>query len=129
RSIEVPPSVEGAGRTGGAGFRSGPDHSRDRGWPRPSPSGGRGPACSGPTGPAPCPVIAFASAMRFDRYTIKSQEALERAQRLASERGHQELQPEHLLSALLDDAEGTTASVLEKLGVSREPLARAAELA
>jgi ATP-dependent Clp protease ATP-binding subunit ClpB len=67
--------------------------------------------------------------MRFDHYTIKSQEALERARRLASERGHQELLPEHLLAALLGDAEGTTASVLEKLGIQREPLARAAELA
>jgi ATP-dependent Clp protease ATP-binding subunit ClpB len=67
--------------------------------------------------------------MRFDHYTIKSQEALERAQRLASERSHQELQPEHLLAALLDDAEGTPASVLQKLGVPREPLVQTAVLA
>jgi ATP-dependent Clp protease ATP-binding subunit ClpB len=67
--------------------------------------------------------------MNPDRFTIKSQEALERAQRLASERGHQELRPEHLLAALLDDAGGTVAAVLEKLGVQREPLARANALA
>jgi ATP-dependent Clp protease ATP-binding subunit ClpB len=67
--------------------------------------------------------------MRFDHYTIKSQEALERAQRLASEHHHQELQPEHLLAALMDEAEGTTAALLEKLGVPREPLAQAAALA
>jgi ATP-dependent Clp protease ATP-binding subunit ClpB len=64
--------------------------------------------------------------MRLDRYTIKSQEALERAQRLASEHRHQELQPEHLLVALLEDAAGTVAVVLEKLGVARAPLAEAA---
>jgi ATP-dependent Clp protease ATP-binding subunit ClpB len=62
--------------------------------------------------------------MKLDRLTIKSQEALERAQRLASERSHQELQPEHLLAALLEDAGGTIAAVLQKLGVQREPLAQ-----
>jgi ATP-dependent Clp protease ATP-binding subunit ClpB len=63
--------------------------------------------------------------MKLDRFTIKSQEALERAQRMASERSHQELRPEHLLAALLDDPGGTVNAVLEKLGVQREPLARA----
>jgi ATP-dependent Clp protease ATP-binding subunit ClpB len=67
--------------------------------------------------------------MKLDRYTIKSQEALERAQRLASERRHQELQPEHLLASLLEDAEGTVAAVLEKLGVPREPLIQTVTLA
>ena len=67
--------------------------------------------------------------MNLDRFTIKSQEAIERAQRLASERGHQELQPEHLLAALLEDAQGTTAAVLEKLGVPREPLLHQVTLA
>ncbi|TMQ63213.1 MAG: ATP-dependent chaperone ClpB [Candidatus Eisenbacteria bacterium] len=64
--------------------------------------------------------------MRLEHFTIKSQEALERAQRLARDRGHQELAPEHLLTALLEDSEGITAALLEKLGVAREPLARAA---
>src|SRR5207249_7791956 len=61
-------------------------------------------------------------AMQLDRYTVKSQEALERAQRLARDRGHQELSPEHLLLALLDDAEGTVAAVISKLGVARDRL-------
>jgi ATP-dependent Clp protease ATP-binding subunit ClpB len=60
--------------------------------------------------------------MRLDRYTVKSQEALERAQRLARERGHQELQAEHLLAALLEESDGAVAAVLEKLGVPRERL-------
>ncbi|MGH7731602.1 MAG: ATP-dependent chaperone ClpB [Candidatus Eiseniibacteriota bacterium] len=67
--------------------------------------------------------------MKLDRFTIKSQEALERAQRLASERSHQEPRPEHLLAALLEDDGGTIAAVLEKLGVERETLARANTLA
>ena len=60
--------------------------------------------------------------MDLERYTVKSQEAVERAQRLARDRSHQELAPEHLLSALLEDKEGTVAAVLSKLGVSRDTL-------
>ncbi len=60
--------------------------------------------------------------MRLDKYTVKSQEALERAQRLAREHSHQELQAEHLLVALLDEPEGTVSAVLEKLGVQRDSL-------
>src|SRR6185436_12710854 len=69
------------------------------------------------------------TAMRPDRYTVKSQEAIERAQQIARENGHQELAPEHLLAALLEDEEGTTAALLEKLGVPREPLVGKVEAA
>src|SRR5689334_15208900 len=62
--------------------------------------------------------------MRLDRYTVKSQEALERAQRVAREASHQELTPLHLLAALLGEGDGTIAAVLQKLGVSRERLAQ-----
>src|SRR6266705_1045975 len=71
----------------------------------------------------------FEPPMPFDRFTVKSQEALERAQRLARERGHQELSPEHLLVALLKEPEGTVAAVLEKLGVQRAALLPQAEQA
>ena len=67
--------------------------------------------------------------MPFENFTVKSQEALERAQRLARDRGHQELAPEHLLAALLEDAEGTVSAVLGKLGVQRAPLLQQAEQA
>jgi ATP-dependent Clp protease ATP-binding subunit ClpB len=67
--------------------------------------------------------------MQLDRYTVKSQEALERAQRLAREHDHQELEPEHLLAALLQEAEGTVAAVLSKLGVPRERLVSEVEVA
>jgi ATP-dependent Clp protease ATP-binding subunit ClpB len=62
--------------------------------------------------------------VRFDQFTVKSQEALERAQRLARDHGHQELAPEHLLQALLEEAEGVPAALLGKLGVPREALVR-----
>ena len=65
--------------------------------------------------------------MRPDRYTIKSQEALERAQRRARDHAHQELEAEHLLAALLDEPAGTVAAVLERLGVPREGLLREVE--
>ncbi len=55
--------------------------------------------------------------MNFDRYTQKSREAVERAQRSARELGHQELRPEHLLAALLAEEGGTVQAVLNKLGV------------
>jgi ATP-dependent Clp protease ATP-binding subunit ClpB len=67
--------------------------------------------------------------MQIDRYTVKSQEALERSQRIASERSHQELQPEHLLAALLEDREGTVMAVLSKLGVARDPMVAQVEQA
>ncbi len=67
--------------------------------------------------------------MRFDQLTLKSQEAIERSQRLARERNHQELAPEHLLVALLEDPEGVVRRLLEKLGVSLPILTREAESA
>ncbi|MEO5988605.1 MAG: ATP-dependent chaperone ClpB [Candidatus Eisenbacteria bacterium] len=55
--------------------------------------------------------------MNFDRYTVKSREAVERAGRIARDRSQQTLQPEHLLAALLDEMGGTVASLLQRLGV------------
>src|SRR5206468_7545545 len=65
--------------------------------------------------------------MQLDRYTVKSQEAMERAQRLAREHGHQELNHEHLLVALLQETDGTVAALLSKLGAARESLLARAE--
>src|SRR5580698_2398476 len=55
--------------------------------------------------------------MRLDKLTIKAREAVQAAHELAASRGHQELTPEHLLSALLDQSEGVTGALLRKLGV------------
>jgi ATP-dependent Clp protease ATP-binding subunit ClpB len=55
--------------------------------------------------------------MRLDKQTIKAREAVQAAHELAASRGHQELTPEHLLSALLDQSEGVTGALLRKLGV------------
>ena len=55
--------------------------------------------------------------MRMDKLTIKSQEALAEAQSLSSARGQSEIQPAHLLRALLVQSEGSTLPILQKLGV------------
>jgi ATP-dependent Clp protease ATP-binding subunit ClpB len=60
--------------------------------------------------------------MRLDKLTIKSQEALAEAQSLGAERGHSEIQPAHLLRALLGQTEGSTVPVLQKLGVPIDAL-------
>jgi ATP-dependent Clp protease ATP-binding subunit ClpB len=60
--------------------------------------------------------------MRFDKLTIKSQEALSEAQSAAAERGHAEIQPAHLLRALLAQPEGSTVPVLQKLGAPLDRL-------
>lgn len=56
--------------------------------------------------------------MRFDKLTEKSQEALVRAQELAKESSHGQVETEHLLQALLEQADGIGTQVLEKAGAA-----------
>ena len=56
--------------------------------------------------------------MRQDRFTTKTQEALQAALALASERSHSELTNEHLSLAFLDQPDGVTRPLLEKMGVA-----------
>jgi ATP-dependent Clp protease ATP-binding subunit ClpB len=60
--------------------------------------------------------------MRIDKYTQKMQEALQGAQDLASQANHPEITNEHFLSALLDQGEGITRPLLEKIGANVEQL-------
>jgi ATP-dependent Clp protease ATP-binding subunit ClpB len=55
--------------------------------------------------------------IRWDKFTVKAQEAVQRANNLASEHGNPELLPLHLLAALLEDKEGIVPPVLEKIGI------------
>ena len=55
--------------------------------------------------------------MRFDKLTLKAQEALQEAQALAEKHEHQQVEPEHLLVALLRQSEGFVPQVFQKLGV------------
>ncbi|MFP8876807.1 MAG: Clp protease N-terminal domain-containing protein, partial [Myxococcota bacterium] len=60
--------------------------------------------------------------MRFDKFTIKSQEALSEAQSIATAKSHGEILPSHLLLALLAQPEGSTRPVLQKIGILIEAL-------
>ncbi|HWC64528.1 MAG TPA: Clp protease N-terminal domain-containing protein, partial [Thermoanaerobaculia bacterium] len=67
--------------------------------------------------------------MRFDQLTVKAQEAVSNAQRLAREMGHAELTPDHLLKALLDQKEGIVLPILAKLGADPDAIASALDAA
>ncbi|HOT72777.1 MAG TPA: ATP-dependent chaperone ClpB [Anaerohalosphaeraceae bacterium] len=54
--------------------------------------------------------------MKFDKFTVKAQEALATAQQIAMERSHTVLSPLHLLSALLSDEEGMASMIIKKIG-------------
>src|ERR1700716_671125 len=54
---------------------------------------------------------------RPDRLTEKTQEAIQQAQTLAQEAQHQEITPEHLLLALLQQQDGTVPPILQQIGV------------
>src|SRR5256884_298927 len=60
--------------------------------------------------------------MRIDKYTQKMQETLQGAQDLASQANHPEITNEHFLSALLDQGEGITRPLLEKIGANVDQL-------
>src|SRR5436309_2409594 len=65
--------------------------------------------------------------MRWDRLTVKSQEALQEAVGLAEGSGHPEVSSLHLLKALLAQPEGIAESLLRKLGADPERLRAAVE--
>jgi ATP-dependent Clp protease ATP-binding subunit ClpB len=63
-------------------------------------------------------------AIRWDKFTLKAQEAVQRAGNLASENGNPEVMPVHLLAALLEDKEGIVPPVLEKIGIGAQAVLR-----
>ncbi len=67
--------------------------------------------------------------MRFDRFTIKAQEALETAQNLATDAQSPELGVEHLMLALIRQTDGIVTPILQKLGVDTDGITSAVEAA
>ncbi|MFZ0746213.1 MAG: ATP-dependent chaperone ClpB [Terracidiphilus sp.] len=61
-------------------------------------------------------------AIRWEKLTVKSQQAMQKAQERATELGNPEMLPVHLLLALIEDREGVIPAVLEKIGVPTERL-------
>jgi ATP-dependent Clp protease ATP-binding subunit ClpB len=68
-------------------------------------------------------------ATRFDKFTIKAQEALQGTQDVAGRFGNQQLEPVHLLQALLDQSEGIVPAILERLGVTPSAVSQETEKA
>jgi ATP-dependent Clp protease ATP-binding subunit ClpB len=65
--------------------------------------------------------------MRFDKLTVKAQEALQAAQEMGGRMGQQQIEPLHLLWALIAQGDGVVPPLLQKLGVSPSRLAADAE--
>jgi ATP-dependent Clp protease ATP-binding subunit ClpB len=61
-------------------------------------------------------------AIRWDKLTVKSQEAVQSAGNLAAENGNPEILPLHILAVLLEDKEGIIVPLLQKVGVPTEQL-------
>ena len=62
--------------------------------------------------------------MQLDKFTQRSREALEEAAQLATRYQHPEIDPEHLLAALLDQSDGTVVPLLQQMEVEPEPVRR-----
>jgi ATP-dependent Clp protease ATP-binding subunit ClpB len=60
--------------------------------------------------------------MRFDRFTIRGQEAVQEAIGLAEKNQNQQVEPEHLLAAMLQQAEGVVKPVLGKIGANTQTI-------
>ena len=61
-------------------------------------------------------------AIRWDKFTIKAQEAIQQANEIAGQHGNPEMLPQHLLAAMLQDQEGIVVPVLAKLGANAATL-------
>ena len=67
--------------------------------------------------------------MRFDKFTLKAQEVIQTAQQLAEKFGHQQIEPEHLIMATLEQKEGVIPPLLGKIGVNQNQLVSSFESA
>ncbi|MBE9551266.1 MAG: AAA family ATPase, partial [Proteobacteria bacterium] len=61
--------------------------------------------------------------MRFDKFTLKSQELIGKAQELTSTLGNQQIETGHFLAVMLEEPEGITRSILRKLDASPDTIA------
>ncbi len=67
--------------------------------------------------------------MRFDKFTLKAQEVIQAAQQLAEKFGHQQIEPEHLIKAILEQKEGVIPPLLGKIGADQNHLINSFESA
>jgi ATP-dependent Clp protease ATP-binding subunit ClpB len=62
--------------------------------------------------------------MRFDQFTVKSQETIQNAHSLSGHLNHQQFEPEHLLSVMVNTDESIVQAILKKMGVSVSGISR-----
>ncbi len=62
--------------------------------------------------------------MNLDRYTVKSREALQRAQQMAHEKSQQQVESVHVIAALYEDPEGLARAITRKVGADPEAVLR-----
>ena len=67
--------------------------------------------------------------MNFNNFTIKSQEVVQKAVQLTRQNGHQAIEPEHLLKALMSSGEGVVNFILRKLDIAPAMIERALDAA
>src|SRR6188474_1689713 len=60
--------------------------------------------------------------MRFDRFTIRGQEAVQEAIGVAEKNQNQQVEPEHILSVMLEQKEGVVRPILGKIGANVAPI-------
>jgi len=60
--------------------------------------------------------------MRFDKYTIRGQEAVQEAISIAEKNENQQVEPEHLLASMLEQKEGTLRPILGKVGANAQTI-------
>ena len=65
--------------------------------------------------------------IRYGKFTLKAQEGLQACSQVAGLFGNQQLEPVHLLLALLGQEEGVVPEILARLGVSADTLRQEAE--
>src|SRR5215471_6332397 len=65
--------------------------------------------------------------LRFDKMTVKAQEALQSAQEIAARQENQQIEPMHLLSALVAQPEGVVPPLLARLGIRADSFAQEIE--
>jgi len=62
--------------------------------------------------------------MRFDKFTLKSQELIQGASAAASKYKNQQIEPEHFLLVMLKDQDGIAGSILRKIGISPDEVSQ-----
>ncbi|RLB22023.1 MAG: ATP-dependent chaperone ClpB [Deltaproteobacteria bacterium] len=67
--------------------------------------------------------------MRLDKFTLKTQEAIQASQQIAERFGNQQIEPEHIVRAILDQKEGVIPPLLGKIGANQAQLIEAFEAA